>query len=360
MNAQVGDALVEKLTEALADIAGGEPPTVYSPKEIGGQHRPDAILEVSLDGRPYRLVMDFKQSVFPRDAREALWRLRSSLSREGMADREAVPVLAAESISPGARDLLRRERVGYFDGDGNLFIAARGLYLRLDKPESRKQSRAVNNVFSGQRAQVLHAVWGRERDWFGVHEIAERAGVSPATASVTLAALERREWVEARGSGPSKERRLANPGALLDSWAAYQSSAKPKAVRHYYVRSAAYADLQRRLDDASERTGVRYELAGVSAGQVHAPYLSGVSQVACRATGGKPLQAMLEEVGARPVREGWNLGVQELRADDQLRFRQRIGDLWVADPLQAYLDLLQSGGRAKEMAQHLRAEKLGA
>lgn len=360
MNGQAKDVLVEKLTLALADITGGEPPTVRSPEEPGGQHRPDAVLEASLDGRSYKLVVDFKQSVFPRDAREALWRLRNSLNQGGMAGHEAMPVLVAESISPGARDLLRKERVGYFDGDGNLFIAARGLYLRLDKPESRKQSRAVNNVFSGQRAQVLHAVWGRERDWFGVHEIAERAGVSPATASVTLAALERREWVEARGSGPSKERRLANPGALLDSWAAYQSSAKPKAVRHYYVRSAAYADLQRRLDDASERTGVRYELAGISAGQVHAPYLSGVSQVACRATGGKPLQAMLEEVGARPVREGWNLGVQELRADDQLRFRQRIGDLWVADPLQAYLDLLQSGGRAKEMAQHLRAEKLGA
>jgi hypothetical protein len=79
-------------------------------------------------------------------------------------------------------------------------------------------------------------------DWFGVHEIAERAGVSPATASETLIAVERREWVEVRGAGPSKERRLNNPRALLDAWSNYQGSVKPKAVRHYYVRSTTPPD----------------------------------------------------------------------------------------------------------------------
>lgn len=70
------------------------------------------------------------------------------------------------------------------------------------------------------------------------------------------------------------------------------------------------------------------------------------------------MQAMLSSIDARQVREGWNLGIHEIASDDELRFRQRIDDLWVSDPLQTYLDLLQAGGRAKELAQHLRSEKL--
>ncbi|MFC1457085.1 MULTISPECIES: helix-turn-helix domain-containing protein [Microvirga] len=312
------------------------------------------------DGEPYRLVVEAKASLFPRDAREAIWQLRNYLAHLDNVSYPAVPLLMAESISPGARELLRDERVGYFDSSGSLFIAAKGLYLRVDKPASRKQSRSLNNLFAGRRAQVLHAVWVTKPDWFGVHEIAERAGVSPATASETLIALERRDWVEVRGAGPSKERRLTNSRALLDAWSSFQSSVKPKVVQHYYVRSVELPDLQRQLDHACEIEGVPYELTGISAGQIHAPYLSSVSQVSCRVSESRRMHAVLDAIGARPVREGWNLGVHELKSDDELRFRQRIDDLWVADPLQTYLDLLQSGGRAKELAHHLRAEKLDA
>ena len=72
------------------------------------------------------------------------------------------------------------------------------------------------------------------------------------------------------------------------------------------------------------------------------------------------MQTMLASIDARQVREGWNLGVHEIASDSELKFRQRIDGFWVADPLQTYLDLLQAGGRAKELAQHLRSEKLGA
>lgn len=184
--------------------------------------------------------------------------------------------------------------------------------------------------------------------------------MSPATASETLIAVERREWVEVRGAGPSKERRLINPRALLDAWSTYQGSVKPKAVRHYYVRSTTPPDLQRQLDHACQVEGVPYELTGISAGQIHAPYLPSAFQVSCRIPAGRAMHAVLDAIEARPDRDGWNLGFHELKSNDGLRFRQRIDDLWVADPLQTYLDLLQAGGRAKELAQHLRTEKLEA
>ncbi|WP_132537162.1 hypothetical protein [Rhizobium sp. PP-F2F-G48] len=359
MEKQTVEALFENFTEALTVIAGAPPNVLKESEGAPGSYRPDFTVEMSRDGEPYRLVVEAKSSLFPRDAREAIWQFRNYLALKDSGGYPVIPVLMAETISPGARQLLRDERIGYFDSSGSLFIAAKGLYLRVDKPASRKQSRSLNNVFAGQRAQVLHAAWVAKSDWFGVHELAERAGVSPTTTSETLIAVERREWIEVRGAGPSKERRLINPRALLDAWSAYQSSVKPKVLRHYYVRSTAPPELLRRLDHACHIEGIPYELTGISAGQIHAPYLSNASQVSCRIPSGQGMHAVMDAIEARPVRDGWNLGVHELKSDDELRFRCRIDDLWVADPLQTYLDLLQAGGRAKELAQHLRSEKLG-
>lgn len=360
--------LVEDFAAAVADVTGRRPAVHHAPGDWPGlpqgAYRPDAVMELEHEGNAYRLVIEAKQSLFPRDAREAIWQLRNALAHGGPSTHSAgpgpilVPVLVAETISPGARHLLRDERVGYFDSSGSLFLAAKGIYVCVDRPASRKQARSLDNLFTGRRAQVLHAVWLLGRNWFGVHQIAQRAGVSPTTASETLIGIERREWVEARGAGPSKERRLVNPRALLDAWSTHQQSVKPKAVRHFYVRSTSPPDLQHRIDRACETHGVPYELTGITAGQIHAPYLSSVSQVFCRLPGGDGLQGVLESIDARPVREGWNLGIHEIASDRDLKFRQRIDDLWVADPLQTYLDLLQAGGRAKELAQHLRAEKL--
>ncbi|CEG10438.1 hypothetical protein BN961_03878 [Afipia felis] len=358
MEHRTTEALVEEFATAVAEITGAPPHVAHEPGLGQSGYRPDAFVDLKYEGTAYRLVIEAKRSLFPRDAREAIWKLRNYLAHVDIGGEQAVPVLMAESISPGARQFLRDERVGYFDAGGSLFIPARGLYVRIDRPASRKQARYLNNLFTGRRAQALHAVWILGRDWFGVHQIAERAGVSPATASETLIGIERREWVEVRGGGPSKERRLINPRALLDAWASYKTSAKPKSVRHFYVRATTPPDLQQRIDRWCDAHGVPYELSGISAGQIHAPYLSSVSQVFCRMPSNGGMHAMLDSLDARPVRDGWNFGVHEVASDDELRFRERIDGLWVADPLQAYLDLLQAGGRAKELAQHLRAEKL--
>lgn len=346
---------LESLIDALAEATGNP----VSRLEHAGEPLPDAILQTQVNGRPIQIVVQLKRSLFPRDAREVAWRMRY-ISSHPLHNLPTASILVAETISPGARDLLRQERIGYFDESGSLFLVADGIYVRVDKPSSKRQGRSLNNLFTGKRAQALHAVWVCDNEWFGVHEIAERAFVSPATASETLMALERREWVAVRGSGPSKERRLINPKALLDAWSAYQVEAKPRPIRHYYVPSTTPPALSRSLDAVCATHGVLYEITGLVAGQIHAPHLSNVSQLTCRFSNEGLISKVLQALDARPVREGWNIGVIEAKSRDELMFHQRIDDLWVADPLQTYLDLLQAGGRAKELAQHLRAEKLEA
>lgn len=112
-------------------------------------------------------------------------------------------LLVAESLSPGAKDLLKSERVGYYDSGGGLFLPVPGAYVYIDRPLPKSLEKSVRSLFSGRRAQVLHAFLIHHQDWFGVTEVAERAQVAPSSASDVLSALERFDWLESRGQGPS-------------------------------------------------------------------------------------------------------------------------------------------------------------
>ncbi len=311
---------------------------------------------MQIDGRPIRLIVEAKRSGFPRDVREVVWRLRDR-QRCSVDYQDAVPLFASETVSPGAREVLRKEGVGYFDESGSLFIPAPGVYVLIDRPMIKRQQRRLGSVFAGRRAQVVHAAWVA-RDWFGVHELADRARVSPATASQTLTDMERRDWVEVRGSGPAKERRLSDRQALLDAWSEHQHSAKPSAARHYYVPGGQVGHVVAKLDRVAEQLGAEYEVTGPVAAQAYSPYLSRISQVQCRLAAQG--DALLKHMDARAVTEGWNLSVVDIAAPGELVFRQRLEGAWMADPLQTYLDLLQSGGRSREFAEHLRQERLVA
>ena len=54
-----------------------------------------------------------------------------------------------------------------------------------------------------------------------------------------------------------------------------------------------------------------------------------------------------------------NLAIIEAKSPGDLLFRERVGGIWLASPVQVYLDLLRGEGRSKEMAEHLRKERIG-
>jgi len=64
-------------------------------------------------------------------------------------------------------------------------------------------------------------------------------------------------------------------------------------------------------------------------------------------------------LNARVVSQGANLAIIEAKSSGELLFRERIHEIWLASPIQVYLDLMRSEGRAKEMADHLRKERIG-
>ena len=114
-----------------------------------------------------------------------------------------------------------------------------------------------------------------------------------------------------------------------------------------------------RLGQVFNAHRVDYAVSYEAAAQSYAPFLSGISQVRTWMLPGSAADAAIAELDARVVSEGANLAVIETKSAGELLFRQQVGGVWLASPIQIYLDLLRGEGRAKEMAEHLRREKIG-
>ena len=329
---------------------------------LPGEREIDAQVDLHVAGKPFTLLVEAKKAVYPRDVREVVWQLRdfSHNRPAGEADGDvSISLLVAESISPGAKDLLRNEHVGYYDSGGSLYLPAPGAYLYIDKPPPKSLSKSALSLYSGRRAQVLHTLLTHPRDWFGGKELAAQALVSQATASQVLTELERYDWMSSRGQGPSKERQLREPAVLLDAWVKQIVSIRASALRRYYVPSMKTDALLERVGQVFASHDVGYAATHEAAAQRYAPFLSSISQVRCRVQISPAADAAVDELGARAVNEGANLAIIEAKSPGELLFREQVGGIWLASPIQVYLDLLRGEGRAKEMAEHLRKERIG-
>ncbi len=318
----------------------------------------DAHVDLWVYGKPVTLLIEVKKAFYPRDVRQKLWQLEKYALRKPQSakGRHSAYFLIAHSISPGAKNLMRDKRVGYYDSGGSMFLPTENIYVYVDKPPPMALSRSIRSLFSGRRSRMLHALLMRPDEWFGVKELAELAFVSPATVSQVFKELEKYDWVDTRGQGPTKTRYLREPGALLDEWTKQLALIRPLHFKRYYVHSVHVEGLLQKFAKVCNAHKAEYAITHEAAAQWYAPFLSTISQVRCRLVAGAPADAVLDELGAHKVNHGANLTVIAVRSSDELLFREHKHGTWLASPVQVYLDLMRSEGRAKEMANHLRKE----
>ena len=213
------------------------------------------------------------------------------------------------------------------------------------------------SVFKGARARVLKALFVKGHEWTNVKEITHISKVSSATVSQTLQELERREWVQSDGSGPAKMRRLSHAGQMLDAWVNFLEDEKPLKYRRFYVPISDSEKIMEHVRLAFKRQNIIYAFTGEIAANAYSPYLTHVSQVHCRVSSSKHEYEALLNLDAKPVSEGWNLALLDSPANDFIGVVEHDGHR-LASPLQVYLDLVHGKGRAKELAEHFRRERL--
>ena len=320
--------LIARLVDALRELPEVEADLAQEPAAQHSDRGYDAQVDLHVAGKPFVLLLEAKKVVFPRDVRQVIWQLRAASHGRPTGQREnPLPLLVAESISPGAKELLRSERVGYYDSGGSLYLPAPGAYLYIDKPPPKALAKSVRTLFTGRRAQVLHALLVRHQKWFGVTELAQQATVSPATASQVLTELERFDWLVVRGQGPGKERHLREPAALLDAWAKQLATIRPSPVRRYYVPGTKADTLATRIGQVFDAHEVQYAISHEAAAQRYAPFISHVSQVRVRVLIGANADAAIGDLDARVVNEGATLGVIEAKSSGEPLFLAQIEDL---------------------------------
>lgn len=351
-----GHSIIEQFLELLRELPDVHAELDSLETAVLATDRLDAKIDLSVAGKSIVLLVEAKKAVYPRDVRQVLWQFQSM---QHGRNADAQHLLVAESISPGAKELLRSERIGYYDSGGSLFLPVTGAYVFIDKPPPKSLEKSVRSLFSGRRAQVLHALLVNCKEWFGVTEVAERAQVAPSTVSDVLGELERFDWLASRGQGPSKERYLREPGGLLEAWSMQIAMQRTPTLRRYFVPGAKAETLIDMLGQVLDAHQVEYAVSYEAAAQRYAPFLSSISQAQIRMLPSVGADMALAEMDARVVNEGANLVVIEAMSAGELLFRQPVGGVWLASPVQVYLDLLRGEGRAKEMAQHLRRERIG-
>lgn len=346
--------MADQLCEALQEATGGTVTRRESEVPFSEGSRLDLLLELEAAGRRLRLAVETLGQAYPRDVREAVWRLDDFLAatHDSKGD-PVVKLIAAKSLSAGAKEALRDRDVGYFDRSGSLFLRTGPWIINIERPAPRRARKDSVSLFTDAREGVVHALLANRGEWLTGSELAKLAKTSDYTCSVVLKELEHREWVESTGAGKDLRRRLVKPARLLDDWAEEWTQRKDERSRWYlYVGKPAelLPKLARRLKDC----GFDWAFTGTAAANVTSPLLTSVDAADIIVPKGASL-VLADVLELKPAEKGANVTLVE-REGASLLFRERHQDdiSFFASPFIQYLDLLDGRGRNKELAQQLR------
>lgn len=329
------------------------------------RHHLDFMARMTLTiGGEVDLAIEAMRDGYPRDVRMAVERLQAF---KAVHTDTGVPIelcVVAGYLSPGSRRELMLAGINYFDATGSMRFAHRTTLIVKDfGPRLRPTPRPLK-LFTGAREQVVHALlhhwWmtGGGKFVSGA-EITKSAQTSNYTVSQTMQELEREDWVESTGSGPAQRRRLTNPSALLDAWAADWTARRENVTRWY-----GYASPTSNLSDTvlwhfAQMPEQGWALTGAAAANAVLPYLTKVDRVQVIVPPGTA-EALGRELNLKPVDKGANyvfierVGASLMFLDEHPERRNsRFSSRFIQ-----YLDLLDGYGRNKDLAREYRKKVL--
>ena len=352
--------LREALPSAVATSTGGRVVAV-SLSSLGPSTRPLLRFEIEHPQGKRYFVAEVLHSGYPRDIRDAAWRLSD---RPADLPDKWITMVAAPHLSDGAREELRRRGIGYFDGSGSLFLRDEHWLIDIQR-EAKKIPRQSGTLFSESREMVVHALLNRAYQWVTGAELAKAAKTSQFTCSIVLQELERQELVESVGSGRTVRRRLRAPAALLDAWAAAWTARKQSRRQGYVFAlhpERLAEQIARSLKDAS--AAHPWAFTGAIAANLHSPMLTAVDVAELIVPAGSE-DYFATTLGMEPADVGGNVvliardGASMLFAGEHVRTNASTGEtlrIPLASPFIQYLDLLDGKRRNKEMAARLLEE----
>lgn len=330
--------------------------------------QPGGRLAVDYHGARSILVPVWAGEGFPQDTRAALRRLA-----ECRIEPPETPVVVAREISPGARSLLEEQLVAWLDTAGRARILAEpGLAVVLDGPPAPRGTVAKGLRWTEASGAVAELVLGRAQtaaasadgliELPAVVEIGEELGVSATVVSRALRSFDDAGWTTKVGPerGPRSGRVLAAAGAMLSAWAAWHRTGRVPTINAHALIRDADAFLDRDL--AAAWADVWWAVTGPAALGRRAPFLTSLPVVDLYVASAlfgddAAMDVMLGHAGLERVDSGARV---RIHAADRFLPRMVAPDaVRLVSDVRLYGDLLRSGGRAEDAAEHLRETRIG-
>lgn len=311
-----------------------------------------AVLPASVEVRPARgssggLVVGGKRLVVVWAGEGNLGDVRSVLAGDGHPD-----VVVARQLSPGARNVLAEAGVGWVDETGAAEIVIGSIIVsRSGRPpeKSGKPTRWTRGVLA-----VCEALLCGTRGT--VADMEEATGLSTGSCTMALRLLTDLGLLESSAArGRRSARVIGDRRALLDAYA--RAAGALRSPLHLQVgvswrdHVGGVIDLGRRWDEA----GLDWAATGAVAASVIAPYLATVAaaEVYVDANSMIGLEAAADRAGLRPI-EGGRLTLRPFPTVAVQHLAEIIDHLRVAPWPRVYVDLLATGVRGEEAAEHLK------
>lgn len=320
--------------------------------------RLDCLLHIASPYGHRRLAIEMLRQGYPRDIRNAVWKLEN-FRKDNDESNDIILMVAAEHLSDGAKDELRHQKLAYFEASGTFYLRHKEWLIDIERPSSPAPRRSAFQLFTGAREQVILALLVERNSFRSGLELAELSKTSTYTVSTVLAELERREWIESEGSGKTLRRRLSGATALLDAWVeAWIQHKDTRTKWHCFIANPTTVldQLAVKIDAASLKGGI---FTGAAAANRITPHLTRTDTIDLMIPPGEA-ERYAAALKMKPVDKGANVtliertGASILFLDEENPAKARL-----ANPFILYLDLLDGRGRNKELADQLRLQELG-
>jgi hypothetical protein len=342
--------IIDRLVDELPDLLDGlEVTDVERGPDVVSGERPDLVARVRVGRTSRTLVISVKAKGEPRYAKMAITTLRGhsdSLPR-------AFPVFASAYISQRARQLCRREGVGYIDLVGNVYLRFASVLVDRVSPESRpREHRGAKQLFAPKATRVVRDLlvnWGEPSR---ITDLADRCDMSPGGVYWVVSLLEDRGYAE-RDEG--KRVVLTKPGDLLDAWAEEWSMDRNRQ-RPFFSLERTPESLMRSVADAARGTSTRCAFTLMAGASKVAPYVR-FEDVWVYVV--EEQEGWGRDLDLQPVDGGGNLVLLDPYDEGVLTHLQVVDGMNVVSNVQLYVDLYNHPGRGREQAEFLREQVLG-
>lgn len=329
----------------LAEIFDGAPSEArtHLDQRIPGA---DAIIEIV--GTTF--VVEYKSSGSTAPISSAIEQVRNRASSVGP---HTVPLVVVPFMGPVGRRRCEQADIAWMDLSGNARIVAPGIRVLVDgKPNRFKCRGRPSSAFAPKSSRISRWLLMHPGQSMVQREIARATDMDEGFTSRIVSRLEDENFVL---RGQDGKIQLLNPDLLLDAWReTYEFAMHQVIPGHLAVRSGEEALQQ--LARGMQGQGTRYAATGLAAAWMLTKF-SGF-RLTTLYVAERPASDFLKSLGFREEERGANVWIVVPNDEGVFQGTDQLGGITCVHPVQAYLDLQDQPERAREAADHLRAELL--